>query len=919
MDELLASGIRVDEAAAVRVLDAACPDDAELRARVLAMWRHLTGVNEVRTDVVLGDQAVIPSDIHDPASEARNTAVPHNRRELEGDYPTIPGHTILRCIAVGGMGSVYEAEQRYPRRHVAIKVIRGDRVSLQLLRRFEFEAQTLARLQHQGIAQVFEAGLLERHGLQQPFFVMEYIEGDSLTDYSANQQLTLRDRLALIADVCDAVEHAHQKGIIHRDLKPANILVNSQGQPKILDFGVARAVDADVQLTTIQTDIGVLVGTIPYMSPEQAGGNPEDVDTRSDVYALAVIAYELLTGQLPYPVRDKLIPEAIRIIRESDPTRLSTHEKTCSGDIETIITKALQKEKDRRYVSASALASDIRRYLNDEPISARPPSGWYQARKFAKRHRALVGGIAGTMVALTLGLIGSAVFAIQAVQSAKTITTQRDDLEVVANFQSEMLTNLDPEMIGITILQQFREGIRDTLTARGAADEEIQTVLAGFDHGTALTNQTDIAVTVLDEHLLATALEQVEAQFSERPLIAASLLQSVADAYKAIGLFDTALQPQQHAHAIRRRELGRDHPLTLDSLLAMGTLHYELGDYAQALSCMTDCLERRRSLLGNRHLDTLRTIGECGIVLDSMGRFTSALEYYKEALSGLDQTVGHEHPDTLNTLNNLGCLLHSIGDSDGALPYLEDALEASRRLYGNDHRDTLISLNNLALALESLSRYDEAHEYYQEVIDTSTRVLGAEHPNTLTSINNIGLLLEAMEQYDLAYDALDRAVTKRRQVLGTEHAETLKSINNMGALLHAMERYEDALLYYEESLSGGRRTLGSQHPHTLVVLGNMAHLLIALERYVEAEPLATECYSRHVEMYGTAHQYTAYALELMVVLYTAWHEAEPDAGHDVQAAQWQVKWDEVLQAIEDGSMETKDEHAADGQPGPGSG
>ena len=334
---------------------------------------------------------------------------PANEGVIHADH--IGPFRLLRKLGEGGMGVVYLAEQRSPRREVALKLVHPQATSPRAIRRFEHEVELLGRLQHPGIAQVYDAGATETSRGRQPYFAMEYIEGQGLLSYAESHQLGTRDRLELLARICDAVHHAHQKGIIHRDLKPGNILVTSDGQPKVLDFGVARATDADLQATTLQTDIGQLIGTLPYMSPEQVAGDPAELDTRSDVYALGVIAYELLAGVPPYDLRTKMVHEAARIIREDAPTPLSATKSTLRGDVETIVGKALEKEKDRRYQSASDLASDIRRYLTDEPIVARPPSAAYQFRKFAKRNKGLVAGVTAAFTVLLLAAIGMALLA----------------------------------------------------------------------------------------------------------------------------------------------------------------------------------------------------------------------------------------------------------------------------------------------------------------------------------------------------------------------------------------------------------------------------------------------------------------------------------------------------------------------------
>ncbi|MEL7472137.1 MAG: serine/threonine-protein kinase, partial [Planctomycetota bacterium] len=372
----------------------------------------------------------------------------------------VGGYTVDRLLGQGGMGAVYLAEQDRPQRKVALKLMRPGLASAEALRRFEHEAELLGRLQHPGVAQIHEAGLHEGA----PFFAMEFVDGLTLTAYANRHALSVSARLKLFTRVCEAVHHAHTKGVIHRDLKPANILVTEVGEPpeappKVLDFGVARATDADVQAATMRTDVGQLIGTIPYMSPEQVGGVPGDLDTRSDVYALGVVLYELLVGRLPYDLKDRLILEAARVIREEDPTRLSSLDTRLRGDVETIVGKALEKERDRRYQSALDLGSDIRRYLSDEPIAARPVSTWYQVRKFSKRNTALVAGVGVAFGALGVGLVGTtyglveanaqreladarAVEAEEARESAEAARAEEaeraGEVEKVAAFQSSM-------------------------------------------------------------------------------------------------------------------------------------------------------------------------------------------------------------------------------------------------------------------------------------------------------------------------------------------------------------------------------------------------------------------------------------------------------------------------------------------------
>jgi len=413
-------------------LDEHCADDALVRFEVDAM---------LAADAIEERQRLSSNPIPRPGAETLVVADAALRAESIPER--IGRYRILRECGHGGMGVVYEAEQESPSRRVALKVIRTGLVSPETLRRFQHETEVLGRLQHPGIAQIFEAGSStgDKQG-GQPFFAMEFVDGTELPAYATSRSFDTKTRLSLFTLVCDAVQHAHERGVIHRDLKPANILVvppraasdgkpaksdsstatgspaGDLGQPKILDFGVARMTDSDVQLTTMLTHAGQLVGTLQYMSPEQASEGTLPIDARSDVYALGVVLYELLTGRPPYDLEHLTIPESVLVIRQNDATRIGSIDRSLAGDVETIVGKCLEKEPERRYSSAAELADDIRRHLRDEPITARPPSTWYQARKFARRNRALVGGVLATVVALLLGLIASMAFAYRAQENA---------------------------------------------------------------------------------------------------------------------------------------------------------------------------------------------------------------------------------------------------------------------------------------------------------------------------------------------------------------------------------------------------------------------------------------------------------------------------------------------------------------------
>ena len=381
-----------------------------------------------------------------PSDDSGKGSVPEPGKFSTQGMPTEIGrYRILGIIASGGMGVVYEAMQEAPRRRVGLKIIKAGAASEMALHRFEFEAQTLAKLSHPNIAQIYEAGMWDNDGIEVPFFAMEYIPGArGIVSYAEKKNLSIQDRLVLFAKICDAVHHAHQKGIIHRDLKPDNILVDTNGDAKIIDFGVARATDADLAVTTMQTTMGQLIGTLQYMSPEQCDADPDRIDTRSDVYALGVILFQLLSGKLPYDLRRQAIHEAVRVIKEERPTSMGTLNTSLRGDVDTIAMKAMEKDCDRRYQSAAELASDINHYLNNEPIIARPLSIGYQVRLFTKKYKRTCAAILLLGISIVLGIIGTSWGMVEA-NHQKTIAVEQRDL---AEGRYEAILDISKDVIG---------------------------------------------------------------------------------------------------------------------------------------------------------------------------------------------------------------------------------------------------------------------------------------------------------------------------------------------------------------------------------------------------------------------------------------------------------------------------------------
>ncbi|MCH8147087.1 MAG: serine/threonine protein kinase [Planctomycetes bacterium] len=711
----------------------------------------------------------------------------------------IGAYTLNRVIASGGMGTVYEATQEQPRRTVAVKLMRAGITSRSALRRFEYESQLLARLRHPGIAQVYDAGTHRDGDVTVPFFAMEYIGGaKSVTDYAKEKTLGTRERMALFANVCEAVHHGHQKGIIHRDLKPSNILVDSSGQVKIIDFGVARSTDSDMAITTLQTGVGQLIGTLQYMSPEQCAAAPHDIDTRSDVYALGVVFYEMLCERMPYDLKGAAIHEATRVIREQEPTRLSTLNKTLRGDVETIVLKALEKDRDRRYQSASALTADIKRYLNNEAISAHPPSAIYQLRVFARRNKGFFSAVAAVFIVLVAGVVVSTTQYFKADAARKEALAARaetqaraDELKMVTEFQQSMLGDIDAEKMGRGIIDELREGIRKGLGKKETiTPQEVESSLASFGRLIGAVNATNLALNVVDENVLARAVETIHKQFADQPLVRAALEQTVADTYRDIGLFERAMPLQEACLQIRRRELGDDHTDTLISISNMGLLLRVMGKYEEALSYGREALEGSRRVLGDDHPNTLNSISNMGHILKDLSKYEEALLYAREAAESRRRVLGDDHPSTLLSINNMGYMLKDMGKYAEALPYLREVLESDRRVLGDDHPSTAISIHNMGQLMRELGRLDEAEPLGAKAVRRARRTLPAGHSYTGVFLEAYGKTLLQLQRFADAEAALRESHSILEAALGAKHERTLKTMNSLIDLYESRDAAE---------------------------------------------------------------------------------------------------------------------------------
>lgn len=666
-------------------------------------------------------------------SEFLETGARTNTPERIGAY------TLGPVLGRGGMGVVYKAERTNPRRTVALKLIRRAVHGENALRRFRLEAEALARLSHPGIAALYEIGLDQTHepgggpAEEQPYFAMELVEGTPITEYADARALTPRQRLELIARVCDAIDHAHTRGVVHRDLKPENIFVTARGDPKVLDLGIAKMVnieDTGAISVTTPTQAGQVVGTIHYMSPEQVAGDPDKIDPRCDVYALGVVTYELLTGDLPIETTGVSMFEAMQRIRSVAPTPVRTAAPHLDPDIGTIVEKAIAKEPDARYPSASALAADIRRFLADEPILARPPSTWYHLSKFTKRNRVAVGALAAVFLILAGSLVVVGLSLREARRARTVAEAERGILaDVNAFLLDDLIAQADPRQGGskdVTLIGAINNAessiggrladapaseaaIRDSLGDIYSTLNDFERAQRNIDRALALTPEDDAATRV--DRLNALALLAMDL---DRLDDAETLLERAHETVLSSG-------PGFGASLGKASTLAR---LEIESNL--GRLAYKRRDFDEALAWYEGVAEQGRGIDPTGDV-TIAAIGAVSLLYQHMGRAEEAVPLSLEACEVYRKLWGPEHPDTLTTLNNHAMLLADLERFDESETIFRDVLETRLRTVGTENVDTNVTRVVYAQMLIAAGRLEEARAMATEGLEGLEASLGPDH------------------------------------------------------------------------------------------------------------------------------------------------------------------------------------------------
>ena len=859
----------------------ACAGDDALRTRVEKL---------LAAEAELGSFLGSNDETRDAPSNARRSSAPAVTTiasPLSERPGTIIGrYKLLQQIGEGGFGVVYMAEQEQPvRRKVALKIIKLGMDTRQVIARFEAERQALAMMDHPHIAKVLDAGATDTG---RPYFVMELVKGMPITDYCDKENVSLRDRLSLFMQVCSAVQHAHQKGIIHRDLKPNNILVtlhDGKPVPKVIDFGIAKATEQKLTERTMFTEFGQFMGTPAYMSPEQAEMSGLDIDTRSDIYSMGVVLYELLTGATPFDVRtlrDAALDEIRRIIREVEPskpsTRLSTVREELAtvakrrgvepqklgtilrGDLDWIVMKALEKDRQRRYESATGLGTDIGRYLSGEAVLAAPPSKAYRLKKFVRRNRAAVA--AGSLIGISLivGMTGTSLTARWAMRE-KVIADAARDAEREAR-QAETAAKED--------------ALRQSEIAR-EVNEFLTRDLLSAVNPTRTQNRQITVREVVDMAAL-----RIGHRFASAPVIGASIEATLGELYYRLGELESAQKHMERAYELFRSTLGETDRSTLEVRGGLDDLLCVMGRNEEGIKAAEESIKVMLFVLGPDDPVTLNNQTRLGTMCLKRSLYDRADTILRDTWERQKRVIGPSHRDTLGTLNNLALSYMEQQKFELALPLLEEVVAAHATTLSDQDPDAILVALNLGWTHAELGKLEKAEEITAKILENARKILGNDHYITQSAVNNLGVLYRRQGRLDLAEPLYVEGLEVTRRTLGPDHPDLLPSLHNLGKLYYQQKKYAEAEPLLAESVEKGRRLLAKDDVQLGMLIHGYAECLIALHRPQEGVTLLLEAHDIMAPVFKPDHRG-------IQQLYGALVKAYEDIGNTAAATEWKAK------------------------------